>query len=310
MIDNQENTLIACDDFCPSVKDPFACISCGAKYLDHIPRNEDGQVTFKIKQNPVIRNTFPIGLPTTGLVRFEWAATMMQMSYPMCMNTRTIRRPIDLNIISPIGYHVAEARNLIVQDFLKTDSEWLFFIDHDVLLPPNTYYCLLEHIRAKKYPIISGLYCVKTPEYQPIVLRGRGDGAYTDFKLGDQVECDGIPMGCALIHRSILQLAWSSAREVRTTGGEIVREVFRSPRDWIIDPETNLGGMLIGTEDLWFCERVMENKLYERLGWTTPSKEYPFLVDTRIRCNHIGSDGRCWPLAWPIPMQDPMVPKV
>jgi hypothetical protein len=294
-----EYTLVACNNFCPSAQKATICISCGADYTSHIPRNEDPQVTIKINRNSVIQNSFPLalGIPSTGLVRYEWAASLMQLTVPMCFNLRSLYR--QMHVLSPVGYYVAEARNLIVKDFLATDSEWLFFIDHDVLLPPNTYSCLLEHIRARKYPIVSGLYCVKSSMYQPIVLRGRGHGAYTDFKMGDQVECDGIPMGCCLIHRSILKFAWDNAREVTTSAGEVVREVFRSPRDRVVDPETNTQSMMIGTEDLWFCERVMENNVYEKTGWTHPGKEYPFLVDTRIQCLHIGQDGSIWPRQWP-----------
>lgn len=301
-INNQEASLIACENFSPSLKDLAKCISCGAKAIEHIPYGEDGRMEVRIRKSAV-KQTFPIalGVPSTGLIRYEFMASMMQMSVPMCLSFRNIYR--SLALYAPIGYHVAEARNLIVKDFLATDSEWLFFVDHDVLLPPMTYVFLLEHIRAKRYPIVSGLYCIKSNNYQPIVLRGRGAGAYTDFKYGDQVECDGIPMGCALIHRSILQYAYDNARDVRCSNGEITREVFRSPRDWITDPETGSAGLLVGTEDLWFCEKVISEEVYKKTGWEVYNKDYPFIVDTRIMCNHIGNDGQVWPKAWPETMR-------
>jgi hypothetical protein len=135
------------------------------------------------------------------------------------------------------------------------------------------------------------------------LYRGRGNGSFRDFKLGDKVWADGIPFGCTLIHGSIIKALWNESEEY-TVGGQVTRKVFELPN-------FNKGSMGFenegteekrfaytrGTTDLNFCKRVMRDNIFTKAGWPEfQKKKYPFLVDTNILIQHIDNTGRMYPL--------------
>lgn len=229
-----------------------------------------------------------IGIPTTGIVRYEWHSAMQSLVIPTnwaCSSTSQFIR-------STMGYTVAEGRNKIVQQFLSTSYEWLFFIDHDVLLPPNTFIWVDQYLRNPPSPVIGGLYYIKSYPTSPLIYRGRGTGAYRKFKLGDKVWCDGLGMGCTLLHRSILELV--AAKAPKDQG---VPRVFNTPKEVFYDPESSMWSRKVGTEDLDFLDRVREGKLLGKTKWKSlVSKKYPYLVDTGLFCWHMDIHGQRFPL--------------
>ena len=261
-----------------------------------IPLTETPEFLVKSTKSKVAnKHSMMLAIPSTGLVRYEWHLAMMSIVVPVVLNWDRRVRPLLYS--GPVGYHVAEARNLLVMDFLNTaDIEWLFFIDHDVLPHPFTYAFMLEHMREKKYPIVSGLYYTKGYPTSPLIFRGRGEGPYLDWTPGDIVKVDGVVMGMTIIHRSILEYMWKNSPERITIDGQVIREVFRSPRDFYLDPEAMEIGSYCGTEDLWFCECLMKQGVFEKTGWSHLKDDpYPFLTDTRINCKHIDGSGRMYP---------------
>lgn len=117
-----------------------------------------------------------------------------------------------------------------------------------------------------------------------------------DWKQDDRVEVDCVPMGCTLIHRSILEYMYQNSRTVQTRDGDKVQEVFRSPKDIFFDPEEMEIGIKMGTEDFWFCDRILDEDILAKTGWEELSeKPNPFICDTRIRCGHIDNDGMIFP---------------
>lgn len=235
-----------------------------------------------------------IGIPMTGLLRSEWVMARYGQVIPCNWSqTEAIQW---INQYSPIGFLVAEARNLVVHDFLANGYEWLFFIDHDTIIPPGTILKLNERMLKADVPVWSGLYFTKSVPSEPLVYRGRGTGYFADWKLGDEVWVDGIPMGCTMIHRSILE-ALAAESEAVQIGGRVVKRVFESPARTWYDPELKgwfNGG---GTEDLEFCTQVMKRGIFKKAGWDEYSdKEFPFLIDTSIFCKHIDWDGNQFPM--------------
>ena len=264
---------------------------------EDIELTEVPTVHIGIRPNTV-QNTFELmlGIPSTGVVRYEWQTAVMSLVIPVVFAQKT--RAAAIGWSAPIGFHVAEARNLIVKDFINSKCEWLFFLDHDVLPTQDLYIRLLEYMRKKEHPIVSGLYYVKAEPAYPLLFRGRGTSSYLDWKPGDLVEVDGIPMGCTLIHRSILEYMYKNSRELQTRTGEIVREVFTTPRELWLDPQSMSWGVHGGTEDLWWCDRVIKEKVLWHTGWRKHhKKKYPFIVDTGMFCKHISYEGKQYPVA-------------
>ena len=241
-----------------------------------------------------------IGVPATGLVRVEWMMARFGQVIPCNWSNGDIFQFFDQ--FSPLGWAVADARNICVEYCISQKFEWMFFIDHDVCLPPDTFLKINEYMRKGNIPVVSGLYYCKGSHPEPLLFRGRGNSFYTKWKRGDKVWVDGIPMGCTLIHSSILKVLYDSSEvyTCRTMAGPVVvRRVFETPRKAWFDPETSRYNTQVGTEDLFWCERLMKEKVFEKCGVPQfkkyQKKKWPFLVDTSIFCRHINEAGQTFP---------------
>ena len=200
-----------------------------------------------------------------------------------------------LDQYAPLGFLVAEARNVAVKTFLEHGFEWLVFIDHDTVIPPTFLITVNERIIKERIPVWSGLYFTKSVPAEPLVFRGLGNGYFADWKLGDKVWVSGVPMGCTVIHRSILQVCWDEAKEYESNGMKM-RRVFETPIRMWEDPQTQSWQTSIGTEDLAWCDKVVKDGIFAKAGWPEYQKKtYHFLVDTNIFCGHIDPSGTRYP---------------
>ena len=238
-----------------------------------------------------------ICVPTTGNLRIEWVMARFGCIMPVNWSHGEVFQYYDQ--YSPIGYVVADTRNICVQYSLDQKFEWTFFIDHDTCIPQDTFIKLSEYMTEAKYPVVCGLYYCKGAYPEPLMFRGRGNGYYSNWKYGDLVEVDGVPMGCTLIHNSVLKLM-SEESEVYTVnslcGPVTVRRVFETPRLAWKDPETGKYNQFGGTEDIPWCNRVMKDNILERAGWKGfGKKKYPFVCDTSIFCQHLDNYGTQYP---------------
>lgn len=236
-----------------------------------------------------------IGVPVTGLVRVEWMMGRYGQTIP-CNWSQVEAFQFITNQVSPMNFLVPDARNIIVQSFIEQGFEWLFFIDHDTIPPPHCFVHWNERMLKGDVPIFCGLYFTKSLPAEPLVYRGRGNGYYNKWKMGEEVWVDGIPMGCTVIHRSILELMWNESPEYETLGRKC-RQVFINPHFLYEDVETKSWFAATGTEDLEWCKRVVKEDIFKRAGWPDfAKKEFPFLIDTKVFCKHIDMNGRQYPL--------------
>jgi hypothetical protein len=235
-----------------------------------------------------------IATPARGYVRMEWALARFGQIIPT--NWQHADYVQMMNMFAPIGYEIADAQNIIVKAFLDNGSEWLFLLEDDVILPPNGFILLNEYIRSRKVPVVSGLYFTKSSPPEPLIYRGRGNSYFTGWKIGDKVWCDGVPTGCLLIHRTILEALWKESQPYVAKGTVQTRRVFEFPELLWFDPEKGLRKE-VGTSDLKFCQKLKDLNIFEKAGWKRYSKmEYPLLVDTRLFCKHISPEGKIYPL--------------
>jgi hypothetical protein len=105
------------------------------------------------------------------------------------------------------------SRNIICTRCLQTNCDYLFFVDADIILRPDTLVKLLQD----DFPIISAVYRSRVDPY-PLVARVGGDALTGDMMRQIQeeaaqspsgghkktVEVEEIGMGCVLIHRLVL----------------------------------------------------------------------------------------------------------
>jgi len=262
-----------------------------------------GQIYHELHKNPgTWTNRILIAVPTTGIVRIEWVMAKYGQIIPT--NWSQVEMVQWLNTYAPLEYQLPDAENLIAKQVVEGDFEWFLSIEQDNLIPPDTFIRLNEYMIENKVPIVSGLYYTKSHPPEPILYRGRGNGSFRDFKLGDKVWCDGVPFGLTLIHGSIIKAIWNESEEYMV-GNEVTRKVFSLPNfnvgnfgfDNTNPTEKPRFAYTRGTTDLNFCKRIQRDDIFTKAGWPQyAKKKYPFLVDTNIFVMHIDERGRQYPL--------------
>jgi len=236
-----------------------------------------------------------LGLPTTGLVRIEFVLARYGATIPC--NWSMAEHVHALHQVTPLGYDVQDARNVLVQAAVVNDFEWLFFLDHDVILPPDVFLILNEYMRDGTLPVVGGLYFTKSHPSEPLIYRGRGNSYYAKWALGEQVWCDGMGMGCTLLNVKVLREMYNDAPEYLAGGNQKVRQVFQTPQFLWFDPEVKGIRGFQGTEDLAFFDRMLQGGYLRKAGFARQaSRKWPLLCDTRLFCRHITQDGKQYPL--------------
>lgn len=235
--------------------------------------------------------------PTTGLVRVEW----MQARYSQIIPTNWSFVDMQQHL-SPwlsVGYQLADAQNLMAREVVEGDYDWVIYIEHDNVLPPDAFLRVNQYINDHKVPVVSGLYFLRADITEPLIYRGRGTSHFTDWKLGDKVWCDGIPFGFRLEHAGLIKAAWETSPEI-TVNGQKTREVFKQPNAIWFSEEAGEVVSKGGTTDLEWCTRIMEEDLFTKAGFPEYAKrKNPFLVDTNIFVRHIDPNGTMWPKQMP-----------
>lgn len=150
------------------------------------------------------------------------------------------------------GQALVTTRNSLAEDALKTNSEYLFFLDDDVIGPNDGLLTLL----SLKLPIVCGLYWAKKPKESRCLgawmknpSEKYGYVPITGEQKGRHIQVDVTGLGFALIHRSVFE--------------KLSKPYF----DWPVSGPS---------EDFWFFEKVW-NEL-----------QIKPVIDMDIRCAHIG----------------------
>jgi hypothetical protein len=250
-----------------------------------------------IKNTGKWRNRIIIGTPVTGLVRIEWALARYGQVIPTNWSMAELMQWMPTT--APLQYVVSDAQNIIVRNAIQQDAEWLFFLEQDNIIPPQTFWRLNEYMRRKTVPVVSGLYFTKSQPPEPLIYRGVGDSYYDKWKMGDKVWASGVPTGTLLVHMSIIRAMWNDSPEYKV-GDQLTRRVFKEPAKTFFDPEKGSIVSNTGTSDLDWCDRVMKEHYFLKAGWPKYDRmRFPFLVDTNIFVQHIDESGKMYPLLIP-----------
>lgn len=243
--------------------------------------------------DPGYSNRLLVGTPATGNVRIEWVQARYSQLVPINWSTAQLIQYMGGYV--PLRYQVADAQNLIVKEAIDKDYEWLFLLEHDVVLPRDTFVRLNHYMHEAQTPVVSGLYFSRAYPSEPMVFRGRGNSFYTSWRMGDRVWCDGVPTGCLLIHMGVLRAMWNESEEYDLKGIR-TRRVFNTPREGWYNPQTNQYNATSVTSDLAWCDRVIAGDYLRKAGWgDAADRQWPFLVDTELFCYHINPDGTRFP---------------
>ena len=162
-------------------------------------------------------------------------------------------------VIGLAGMPFDHARNAACMKALEIGATHLFFLDSDVIPPPDTVLRLLAH----DLPIVSGVYHRRsTPHGVPVMLK---DGRWvTDAPKNSLVEVDLVGAGCLLIRRDVLE-------KLPPIDPDRGKHWF----SWRVDAASVLPRGEALSEDFAF------NLHCKRHGFKT-------MVDTSIQCLHVG----------------------
>jgi hypothetical protein len=230
----------------------------------------------------VYQHRILVGIPTMGSVRIEWHNAVNGLVIPVNWSN---------SMQTPIGFRVDDAQNIICKEALDKKFEWLFFLEDDVIPPPDLLVQLERYMEKKAAPMVSGLYPLKSTVPMPFVFRGRGNGVYRDFKVGDRIWTDGVPTGCLLVHMSLIEAMAAEAETYTLPANRDrvqLKRIFWTPRQVFSDAALATYQKLVGTSDLFFCDQLREKDILRKAGWKSfATKKFPYLVDTAINCGHI-----------------------
>lgn len=190
-----------------------------------------------------------VAILTREIVSTKWAQSFRNMQLPPgCPTTFLHGMPFD------------HARNTACETALREGFDWLFFLDDDVAIPPDTVTRLASHGKD----IVSGLYYRRAQPIVPVMLRYDSKQVpqwISQWQTpGQLLEVDMVGAGCLLIHRRVLE---------------------RVPSPWfhwqLDDPNPELAALPGGrlSEDFFFCRKARQ---YGFSSW----------VDTSIVCSHVG----------------------
>jgi len=163
-------------------------------------------------------------------------------------------------VIGIAGMPFDHARNTACMRALEGGFTHLFFLDSDVIPPPDTVPRLLAH----RQQFISGVYHRRSPPHGiPVMLRkGQWIVKYPPNRV---IEVDLVGAGCLLIAREVLE-------KLPPSRPEAGKHWF----DWRVDMGSMLPPGEATSEDFTTCLNVKR-----QLG-------VPVLVDTSIICRHVG----------------------
>ena len=135
-----------------------------------------------------------------------------------------MEKPSDTGFLEGRGYDLVTQRNSLAEHALKTDAEFMFWLDDDMIGPSNALTSLITHrglLNAiQPTPILAGLYMSKKAHgarglaaWQKSVTPGKTPWEKESFgyvpivreQKGRFISVDVTGLGCCLIHRSVFE---------------------------------------------------------------------------------------------------------
>lgn len=161
--------------------------------------------------------------------------------------------------------NLAGPRNEVVRQFLaRSDADWLWFVDTDMVFKPDTVERLLEFADPDKAPIVGGLcFSVDQGRLFPTMYGLVGDPTnpevirFHEWPPDSMFQVAATGTGCLLIHRTVLK--------------RMLDERFNAAFPWF--QETHHADRPVG-EDVTFC-------------WRANLLEIPVHVNTGVHIGHV-----------------------
>lgn len=166
------------------------------------------------------------------------------------------KKKFSVNVLNVDSTMIEAARNILVDRFLRRKSDFLFFVDSDMLLPVNIIENLIQHDKD----VVSGIYFGRSQMGETHVMASvEVDGEYkpiNSFPAG-LIEVDAVGLGCCMLKKEVVE---------KVSDSEYDKPLFLNK---FISRDKMVG------EDFYFCELLRKNG-------------FNIFVDPAIQCGHIG----------------------
>jgi glycosyltransferase involved in cell wall biosynthesis len=178
-------------------------------------------------------------------------------------------------LINRLIHHtlIGNARNQIAHSAVENKCDYLFFIDSDVVIPPDA----LKRLVAHNKDIVSGMYFHKQAPFYPVAYMREVDamrnetGLYNgiaEYPKDTLIEVDAIGMGCCLIKTDVFKNFIADTKHTMDNGEEKTYTEC-----YAFEPLPPPVGMIAMGEDMAFCKRCQD-------------KGYKIYLDTGLQCKH------------------------
>lgn len=184
-----------------------------------------------------------VAILTREMVATAWAKSLRELALPPHSTVSFVT-----------GMPFDHARNTACQSALDHGFQYLFFLDDDVVAPPDA----IQTLMSSNLDIVSGLYYRRAMPIHPVALIDTPNGPQPLQNLIGIQKVDFVGAGCLLIKRHVLE-------KMAAVNG-------KNWFEWTLDKE--LPGRKL-SEDFEFCRRA------KAMG-------FDIYADTRVRCSHIG----------------------
>ena len=117
------------------------------------------------------------------------------------------------------GNQIARQRQTVIDYWYeKSKSDWLLWVDSDVVISPETFRLLWDNKDAKERPLVSGVYFTTDNPEEPLMIpmptvfsfTNKGDGTFGLARMhplpkNQLIKVDAAGFGFILMHRSVVE---------------------------------------------------------------------------------------------------------
>jgi GT2 family glycosyltransferase len=206
-----------------------------------------------------------LGIATAGSPTKPFLDSLAAMRLPQ--NVQTLERSI------AVGNFIPAQRELIARDAIDGTYDYLFFLDDDIVFPPNTLASLIETMEGDPATaVVGGLYYSRD-SIRPMAVsdwnpNDTSSAAIPAFSTASTDPVDGIGFGCALLRVSALRGLTAPYFPVHIYIERATRRVR------------------LCDEDYRYCARIR-------------AAGHRIRLDARIRCTHFDREsGTVAPVRW------------
>lgn len=188
-----------------------------------------------------------LAVPSSGrFVPIEWSVALLSLQIPMNMGFAQLLSR---------NRNRGEGRNGLVEEARKMGAEYLFFLDDDTVIPPNTLLALIKELESDPDAMVcGGIYTSKTNPAQPLVFKEQDGGTHWRWRFGDVFPCWGLGTGCMMIRMSVFdQIEKPYFKDIVWDENQGV------PEDPDMVPENVVAYTM--TDDLYFCSKLAQKGL-------------------------------------------------